>query len=218
MNYTKIHANRINFLRNNQENDFYFNAGNNDVFISAPHGVSQIRLGKNKVAEIGSLTAALFLKEKHDTYFIAKTKNNFDDANFDLDCPYKKKVNEVFNDRKVKYLLDFHGLGPHRECDINLGTHLGKNIENNVEIFDNLVNLLTSNGFSVEIDQPFMAGKSTVSGYTKHMHEEAWTIQVEINCKITNEKTNFPKFEKLLNCFSEWIEEVISINNLNNQI
>ena len=218
MSYAKIHANRINFMKANQEEDFAFNSGSNEIIISAPHGVPQLRLGKTKVAEIGSLSAALFLKEKHDTYFIAKTKNNFDDANFDIDCPYKKKINEAFNNREVKYLLDFHGLAPHRECDVNLGTHLGKNIETDPELFDNLLNLLKENDFKVEVDQPFMGGKSTVSGYIKNFHNEAWTIQIEINCKITNNKENYEKLEKLLNCFSTWIESIVEKNNMNNQI
>ena len=194
MSYAKIHANRINFMRANQNEDFAFNSGSNEIIISAPHGVPQLRLGKNKVAEIGSLAAALFLKEKHDTYFIAKTKNNFDDANFDIDCPYKKKVNEVFNNREVKYLLDFHGLAPQRECDVNLGTHLGKNIETDPELFDSLLKILQANDFKVEVDQPFMGGKSTISGYIKNFHDDAWTIQIEVNCKITNNKDNYEKF------------------------
>ena len=218
MSYTKIHANRINFMRAHQSEDFAFNTGSNQIIISAPHGVPQVRLGKNKVAEIGSLAAALFLKEKHDTYFIAKTKSNFDDANFDMDCPYKKKINEVFNNREVKYLLDFHGLAPHRECDVNLGTHLGNNIEVDPKLFDDLLYTLQSNGFLVEVDQPFMGGKSTVSGYIKNLHNDAWTIQIEINCKITNNKDNYNKLEKLLNCFSEWIENLVERDNMNNLI
>ena len=218
MSFTKIHANRINFIKNNQTDDFYYNSGSNEIMISAPHGVSQVRLGKNKIAEKGALAAALYLKEKHDCYFIAKTKNNFDDANFDLDCPYKKKVSEVFSEGNVKYLLDFHGLAAHRECDVNLGTHLGNNIETDPEIFDSLVNKLTSKNFIVSIDQPYMGGKSTVSGYIKDMHRNSWTIQIEIKCSISNNKENFDKFQKLLDVFSEWIEEINTKNTINNSI
>lgn len=208
MSFTKIHANRINFLKNNKDNDFYFNLGSNNIIISSPHGVTQVRLGKNKVAENGSLATALYLKEKHDCFFIAKTKNNFDDANFDLNSPYKKKICELFSENNIKYLLDFHGLASHRECDVNLGTHLGKNIEVNTEIFDNLVEKLNLNGFTVAIDQPFMGGRSTVSGYIKDIYKNAWTIQIEINCAITNNRQNFEKFQKLLNTFSDWIESL----------
>ena len=63
-----------------------------------------------------------------------------------------------------------------------------------------------------------MGGKNTVSGYIKNFHPEAWTIQIEINCKITNNKDNFEKFENLLNCFSNWLDCIIKKNNMNNQI
>ena len=41
---------------------------------------------------------------------------------------------------------------------------------------------------------------------------------IEINCKITNNKENYEKLEKLLNCFSTWIESIVEKNNMNNQI
>ena len=63
-----------------------------------------------------------------------------------------------------------------------------------------------------------MGGKSTVSGYIKDMHKNSWTIQIEIKCSISNNKDNFDKFQKLLNVFSEWIEEINAKNTINNSI
>ena len=100
-----------------------------------------------------------------------------------------------------------HGLSSNRNCDINLGTHIGENIKNNLDIFNRLHNLLISNGFSVSIDQPFMAGQQTISGSINNEFN-IWTLQVEINCTITNKKENFERYKKLLNILTGWLKTI----------
>jgi N-formylglutamate amidohydrolase len=104
-------------------------------------------------------------------------------------------------------LIDFHGLASNRDCDINLGTHIGKNIHNNLDLFNNLNNLLINNGFNVSIDQPFMAGKQTISGSINNEFN-IWTLQIEINCAITNKKENFERYKKLLTILNNWINTI----------
>ena len=64
ISFDKLHTNRKNFIDENKLKDHVFLEGSSPVLVSSPHGVSQVRLGKLKVAEIGSLATALFLKNQ----------------------------------------------------------------------------------------------------------------------------------------------------------
>ncbi len=208
MEFRKLHQDRKKLLRENKENDFVLVKGEREVMISAPHGVVQTRLGKSKFPEKGSLATAFYLAKKTNSYFIAKTKNNFDDANFDENCPYKDEIDRLATMGKIRYLLDFHGLAAFRECDINLGTNFEHNTEKNSELLNFLISLLKEGGFSLSCDTPFKSGPRTIAGYIKNRHKDMWTIQIEINCKITNQKENFDKFKKLIEIFERFIQEL----------
>ena len=212
MNFYKLDRIRKYFAYDNQYEDYVFFVNQNSrVLISAPHAVSQVRLGENKVAEIGSLRSVLWLNILTQSSYIIKTKNNFDDPNWDVCSNYKNKLWEIVEKNKVKYVLDFHGLASHRECDINFGTNLGFNIEQNVKVFDWLVSKLRNAGFVVSIDQPFKAGDNTVSWSTKKKFNDIWTCQIEVNTKITNRPENFKKFKNMIEIFKEFIEKSNSI-------
>lgn len=208
MNFDKLHNDRKIFLQKNQNEDHVFMVGNSGVLISVPHAVSQVRLGKYKPPEIGACAVGLHLASEGNHHFIAKTTNNHDDANFDENSSYKDSVRRIINKYGIKYFIDVHGLGAHRECDVNLGVHLGKNIEQDKGCFKKLCKALEEGGFLVKIDQPFMAGSQTLSGAMKNENEKLWTLQIEINCAITNQRKNFARFEKLLRVLSLWINSL----------
>lgn len=192
-------------MKQHKNDDHVVLEGRNNILLSAPHGVSQVRLGKPKFSEIGSLATALCLALNTNCHLIAKTKNNFDDANFDEQSEYKNSVEKIIKAKHIKYVIDFHGLASKRMCDINLGTHLCDNIKNDEYAFNVLYNSLTQNGFVTFIDQPFMGGSRTISGFVTKQHPNMWSLQIEINCSITNKKENIEKFNKLLKILTEWI-------------
>lgn len=195
-------------MKKNSALDHVVVEGKGKVMLSAPHGVSQVRLGKFKYSEIGSLTTALYLQSQTGNALIAKTKNNNDDANFDVICPYRRTLKDCIAANKIEYLLDFHGLASERGVDINFGTHLGQNIENNPALLKSLCDALRQNGFSISIDQPFMAGSQTISGAMKKEFPNLWTVQIEINYAITNKIENAGRYECLLDIFKNWIDDL----------
>ena len=69
-----------------------------------------------------------------------------------------------------------------------------------------LVKLLENNGLVVSVDQPFMAGVKTICSSIKKEFPEIWSLQIEINCAITNKKENFEKFKKLLFSLIDWFK------------
>jgi hypothetical protein len=55
-----------------------------------------------------------------------------------------------------------------------------------------------------------MVGGTTISHSMKKVIPQLWTIQIEINYKLTNVAQNSKKLEKLVTILAEWIK------NLNN--
>ena len=206
--FERLHKLRKNFLKENETKDHVVISGDSKILISVPHFVSQVRLGKYKVPEIGSLATGMFLQQETKSFLLAKTKNNFDDANFDEVCDYRKTLCDLIEKNNIKYILDIHGLAANRNCDINVGTHLGTNISNNINAFDDLIKSLESRGLTVVIDQPFMAGHDTISSYTKRTFKDCWSIQLEINCSISNKKENFTKYMIVLETLKEWMLKI----------
>lgn len=147
---------------------------------------------------------ALYLADATKSNLIIKTKNLFDNVNFDEKCTYREEIARLIKEKNIKYLLDFHGLAKTRECDINLGINYGENIKSNKTVFDKIVLVLTKAGFKVSIDQPFSGSYKTISG-TFAREFNLFTVQVEINCGITNYEASFSKLKKLLFAFTECI-------------
>lgn len=209
---TEIQQKRKAFQKQNENKSHTFLFGTGNVMISSPHGVNQVRLGRPKRAELGSIAVALYLQKRTNCHLIAKTKNCFDDANFDEHSVYKTELEEFIKENHIKFLIDIHGLRATRECDINFGTHLGKNISTNPTLFDELNNSLTHQGFVTWIDQPFMAGGNTISHSMKRAVPSLWTIQIEINYKLTNLSQNSEKLEKILTTLTNWIKKLNEIS------
>lgn len=207
MNFNQFKNLRINFLNQHQMSDHVVMHGTRNIVLSAPHGVSQVRLGKTKVAEIGTIPFALELQKRCNTFLIAKTKNNFDDANFDESCEFKTTLNEIIETHKIKYLFDIHGLASKRPMDVNLGINFGQSINTNPTLFDKLAQMLKSAGFALSIDQPFSGGPKTVAG---SMHEKhgIFAIQVEINSRLTNKPENIKKLNALIDVFEKFINQL----------
>ena len=206
MGFEQLQSYRRQFLEENKNRDHVIIKGQNHIVLSTPHAVSQVRLGRPKQAEIGTLSTALYLQKTHNCYLIAKTKNNFDDANFDAKSRYKDALIRLIEKNDINYVVDLHGLASKRDCDVNLGTHLSENISVDKDAFDTLYNALVKNNFVTTIDQPFMGGNQTIAGSMRLRFPHIWTIQIEVNCAITNKKENFKKYKLLLKILSDWIE------------
>lgn len=204
--FTNFVVRRRIFLKTNKDESFVVQEGKIPFMISAPHGVSQVRLGNPKVAEPGSLSLALELCKRTGAHLIAKTQNCNDDANFEETCPYKDVLSKYIKKHNIKFLIDIHGLKKTRDIDINIGTYLGENIKQNEKAFDFLNNKLESKGFVVSIDQPFFASPNSVATYISK-HCGIWTIQLEVNYKFTNESQNVDRLTDLVGCLVEFVEK-----------
>ena len=132
------------------------------------------------------------------SFNIIKTTNNNDDANYDLNCPYKRELSKKFRLGSVKFLLDLHQLNPTREMDFCIGT--GGTEFNNLLFYsyipEAIKEILTRYGFSAEINNPFAAGKPyTNAGFLARRGYPS--LQLEINSRLVYNVTN-KEFAKVL--------------------
>lgn len=51
-----------------------------------------------------------------------------------------------------------------------------------------------------------MAGGTTISNFAKNLGKDIWSIQIEINCGITNKENK--KLSVLLDTLKNWIKEI----------
>lgn len=205
LNFKKFWKRRKNLLRKNKDKSYVLCAGSGCFMLSSPHGVSQVRLGKAKFQEPGSLALMLELQERTGVSFIAKTQNCNDDANFDEHSTYKEALKEFVRQNNIKYLIDFHGLSKSREIDINFGTHLGQNIKADEKFFDFMFGKFKKAGFRLSVDNPFEASVHTVAGsVAKELG--IWTCQIEINYSLTNDENNLEKLKKIVDILTECVE------------
>ena len=211
LNFENFHQFRDDFLANHSAEDHVVLNGSNNILLSAPHGVFHIREGRELPHELGSIQTALYLQSKQDCMLIAKTKNNNDDANFDLLCDYRKSIDTIIKKHNIKYLIDFHGLSSRHGIDVNLGINGGSNIETNPKIYQSLKDNLETAGFNVSIDIPYNGGDRTIAGSTKKKFPNIWTIQIELNIDITYKIEYFDKYKTLLKVLDNWLSTLKEI-------
>ena len=203
--YNKINSLRKKFMEDNKDKSFAYVEGSNSVLISAPHGVNQMRLGRVKMSEIGSLALALYIAKMTGSSLIAKTRCDNDDVNFDERSSYKDRCYKVIKDKDIKYVLDFHGLSPKHGIDVNLGTHLGNNISSDMALFDRLEKSLKPY-FNVSVDYPYMASAHTVSSSCKARFPKVWSLQIEVDYTITNSGDREGQLEKLIHLLIDFVK------------
>ncbi len=198
---------RKSFLYEHREEDCYYEIGDNNILISVPHAVRQTRLGKPKYAEPGTVGVGLLLANNLGASYIVKTKNNFDDANFDERSNYRDKIEYILSVKGIKYLLDIHSLAKSRDCEINLGVNFGQNVSSDMVLYNRLHDELIKAGFNVSADSPFAAMPRTIAGHFAKKYN-IWTIQIEINSKLTNESVNIGRFNTLIETLTNIFKQV----------
>lgn len=182
-------------------------SGTGCVMISAPHSVTQTRNGELKYSETYTGALAILLHQITGCPIIYKTRNHQDDANYDINHPYKSDLIEYVKQNNIKLLIDLHMMAPHRGFDIDLGTLYGENIHINSLITEDMAKIFNSHSLSdVRVNHTFYAAPRTVSS-TIAKECKIDGIQVEINSSLLRTLEENPKtFFQVLESFKEIIE------------
>ena len=184
--------------------------GSQKIMLSAPHCVDHYRNGKIKIKEINTDEIVKELNKRIDIPGIYKLESNGEDANWDLDSPYKEACKEYIINNEIKFLIDIHGMDNRRREDICIGTAKGKNIKN-YKIVEEVKEIFEEFGYkNVTIDRPFSA--NNIRCVSRYINKECNidTLQIEINNKYKFPKSEEYDLEKLIDCFDNIIKTITS--------
>ena len=194
-----------------KESSFEVIRGKEKVILSAPHNAKHIREDNIRPRETKTGVIVKTLSKKYNTFGIYKTSadcNN--DANWDEKCLYKERIKKLVKKENIKCLIDFHGMAAYRVQDICIGINGGKNIYNNYDIVNCMIEIFHKYGFkNVTIDEPFGAvHEYCVSTYIARECKIP-TFQIEINLKYRSTRyKEFKKYKDLLKAIGEIIENI----------
>ena len=177
------------------EQSFEIELGTLPIILSAPHSVSQIRLGNYKKGEYRTGVIVKLLHQLTGCYSIYKTKNVGDDANFDQNNVYKDELIKIIRSHHIRCLFDVHIMSPEREHMVDIGTGKGENVKNNSLITKKAKQAFIDNGITnVEVDKLFPASfPYTVSS---HIARECGIdcLQFEINWQLLDTSQTLDNF------------------------
>lgn len=181
------------------EKSFVLEDGKDFVMISAPHCVTQTRMGRLKQAEPQTGAIALLLREELNCPIIYKTSNIGDDANFDLISNYKNSLEAYIKEKRIKFLIDLHQLSPNRQIAIDIGTGKNKNLQDG-KILDIFLEEFTNKSLGIiMIDNPFSgATDRTISSFI-HTTCKIQCAQIEINSNLVYGEKSSITYEKVFN-------------------
>ncbi len=147
--------------------DYEIMQRNFPIIISAPHSAKQYRNGKVQNKEMYTDTFAINVADKENVSCIYKTLYKNDDANSDQDSPYKLALKDYIMQNNIRYLVDLHTMSDKRLPDVCIAINAGKNIQNNYELLQGIIDAFNKNGISsVTVDEPFKAADSNcISNY-----------------------------------------------------
>lgn len=195
--------------KENNEIPFKIIEGKIPIMLSAPHCVKQARNGKIKQAEGETGAIVQIIAKDTKCYAIYKTYNKNDDANYDIEKnPYKKEIEKIVKERKIKLLLDIHGARNENNFNIDIGTSDGENIKGKEYIVEELKESLARQGIQKIVENSKFKA-NTIHTISKYIHETTKIpcIQIEIAGRYRYIK-NVENIEKLINGLEKFIEKI----------
>lgn len=211
----KTYKKNVKFFLKNHKASYEILTGTCPVMISAPHSVFQTRNGKRKPAEPYTGALAKMLHNELSCSVICKTRNLKDDANYDKNSPYKNDLAKYVQQNRIKYVIDLHQLSDSRNVMIDIGTNCMKNLNNNLEPLNIILEAFSKRNLGIlQIDEPFAAsGEYTVSAFISSSCDIP-CVQLEINSGLLRPAFFNIKVRKVYEALVEIIQNLsLSVKN-----
>lgn len=171
------------------EPEFTYIAGKIPVLISAPHGAVHTRDEKPKEEDEYTAGFAQLLGQITNAHILYSRRKSATDPNAAPQAPYKKYLEKIISENKVRFVIDLHGANEKRSFDIALGTLHGKSCTKKerqiiIQVFEAFGVLDQSSGpFRLDIDNELPAvGDDKRVTITRFCHElKISAAQIELN-------------------------------------
>lgn len=209
------------------EPEYLYGAGKLPVLISAPHGAVHTRNGRPKEEDEYTAGFAQLLGQMTNAHILYSRRKSATDPNADPQAPYKKYLQEIILDGKIRFVIDLHGAKAGRTFGIALGTLRGKSsteeeLQIIIKAFGKFGFAKEKNGlYRLDIDNELPAvGEENRIPITRFLHElrACSAIQIELNAHLrvpkrredaTNSKTRFEGNPELIGKTLAALAEII---------
>lgn len=211
----KTYKKNVKYFLKNHKASYEILTGTCPVMISAPHSVFQTRNGERKPAEPYTGALAKMLHNELSCSVICKTRNLKDDANYDRNSPYKNDLAKYVRQNGIICVIDLHQLSDSRNVMIDIGTNCMKNLNNNLEPLNIILEAFSKRNLGIlQIDEPFAAsGKYTVSAFISSSCDIP-CVQLEINSRLLRPAFFNIKVRKVYEALVEIIQNLsLSVKN-----
>ncbi len=194
--------------------DYVLLKGNNNILITAPHTMEQIRKdGSIKLREPYTKALALYLHKYEDVSCLIKIKDTKEDPNRDNHDEFKRILIDYVKNNNIKLVIDLHGASIERDFDIEFGTL--NNLTTDYTTLKELTESFTSNGINnIAYNNPFKGGAITQYLYNE---KDVDAIQLEINARF-RDYHNPNNLQLLTKSLIDFIEKYKSKENYYNRI
>ena len=135
----------------------------------------------HKQSESHTGVLAKLLNRDPGYHAIIKTRNLYDDANYDEKSFYREDLISYINQHQLKFLLDIHIMNPEHRNSIEMATGDRKNIQGNWKIIDKINKIANQAELLIDTDHHFFALNPNC--IAAHIANECGipAIQMEIN-------------------------------------
>ena len=96
--------------------------GDHPVLLSAPHACFHLRDGVEKMAEEYTAAIVCLVAQLTGCSAIFTTHKSSEDPNWQSDGEYKKAIRQTVDSRRIKFLIDVHGMTNRHHIGMALGT------------------------------------------------------------------------------------------------
>lgn len=196
------------FSVHDHPDSFEYLSGKGSVLFSAPHAVLQTRNGQIKQAERYTGMLCRLLNQRYGFPCIYKSRHMKDDANHDVQSPYRDEIARLIREEGIRCVLDLHQLSPVRPMALCIGTGYGKHLAGLMDAPEVIRRIFLSHALSpVTTDDPFAASAPHTVSASAASHGVT-ALQLEINTALLMENTQTERFEIVLSALKEAAEQL----------
>ena len=178
------------------------------VLFTAPHSVTQLRAGREKLAELWTGALAESLSTILDANVVTALSPRIERENAATADGFRRVVDLLLRTGRIELVFDVHGLGAHHGRDIYLGSAGFFRPELTEGLFEDL-----GREFDIGVDESFN-GDSGLTGYINgDRTTKAHALQLELGPRLRNDTTETRDLDVLAECLGRFAELVLRGSN-----
>lgn len=206
LNFEESHKNNYRKYPDSSHPVAIYLPGDIPLLITAPHATTHKRDNRLKRYELYTAAISAILHAQTGAHALYSNYYSEKDPNYYDDSPFKNRMHQIIEEHDIELILDIHGTGEDRSCDIYPGLGINRSfLKGNHDIINNLHRTAVKHGLEVGSEQVFPAARQNTIAKYSALKLGKIAIQLEINKKFRKPLTHATNFNKLIKFLREFI-------------